>query len=292
MVRRHFSNSCVFVHSSDTGTGLGLTFTPAVVIPGYYFLRRRSMACGIGVTGYSFGIVVVPLILQALEETYGWRGAYLVMGGLVLNLCVCGVIMQPSVLEKSRGMTSQILGPVAKPQESKLSCLHNMFKKYGFLRNLRFWALFYVFFLSNVSMNIIFLCLPTYTNSLGASGREMSLLYIVLGFFNMASRVLVGLGTNDTGKGTPLDKTCVLFGSLSLQSIAILCFPWYSSTTAGRLSFAAIIGFYYGVQPSVTTPLTVDSVGLQRISPAVGMIMFGKGLGMVVGPPLASKTQT
>ncbi|XP_064606006.1 monocarboxylate transporter 4-like [Liolophura sinensis] len=185
------------------------------------------MACGIGVTGYSFGIVVVPLMLQALEETYGWRGAYLVMGGLVLNLCVCGLIMKPSVLEKSRGMTTQFLG-------------------------------------------------------LGADDPK------ILGFFNMASRVLVGLGTNDAGRGTSLDKTCVLFGSLSLQSIAILCFPWYSSTTAGRLSFAAIIGFYYGVQPSVTTPLTVDSVGLQWISPAVGMIMFGKGLGMVVGPPLAT----
>ncbi|XP_068590535.1 monocarboxylate transporter 12-B-like isoform X2 [Cebidichthys violaceus] len=45
--------------------------------------------------GSGIGTFVLAPAVQLLIERYSWRGALLILGGLVSNLCVCGALMRP-----------------------------------------------------------------------------------------------------------------------------------------------------------------------------------------------------
>ena len=49
-----------------------------------WFDRRRGLALGLGLAGVGFGAALLPPFAQALISEYGWRVAYLGLGGLVV----------------------------------------------------------------------------------------------------------------------------------------------------------------------------------------------------------------
>lgn len=68
---------------------------PAVVIVQQYFTRRRAIAAGIASAGVGcFGFIGSPLA-RVLVNTFGWRGAYLLFGGLSLQVMVPSALMRP-----------------------------------------------------------------------------------------------------------------------------------------------------------------------------------------------------
>ncbi|XP_078575695.1 monocarboxylate transporter 12-like [Branchiostoma floridae x Branchiostoma japonicum] len=81
-----------------TGFGLSLTYTPSLAMIGRYFDRRHGTANGIAVCGTGVGQFALPPLFQFLIDEFGWRGALLIVGGLMLNGCVCGALMKPIYL--------------------------------------------------------------------------------------------------------------------------------------------------------------------------------------------------
>lgn len=46
-------------------------------------------------SGSGIGTFILAPVVQLLIEQYSWRGALLILGGFVSNLCVCGALMKP-----------------------------------------------------------------------------------------------------------------------------------------------------------------------------------------------------
>ncbi|KAL0964561.1 hypothetical protein UPYG_G00325650 [Umbra pygmaea] len=80
-----------------TGLGFALSYTPAVAMVGSYFNERKALAYGIAMSGSGIGTFILAPAVQLLIEHYSWRGALLILGGFVSNLCVCGALMRPLV---------------------------------------------------------------------------------------------------------------------------------------------------------------------------------------------------
>lgn len=76
------------------GFGLSLCYVAAVVIVAYYFEKRRSFATGLSVCGSGIGTFIFAPLTQYLVEAYGWRGTLLIIGGIFLNMTVCGLLMR------------------------------------------------------------------------------------------------------------------------------------------------------------------------------------------------------
>lgn len=76
------------------GFGLSLCYVAAVVIVAYYFDKRRSFATGLSVCGSGIGTFLFAPLTQLLIDEYGWRGTTLILSGLFLNMCVCGMLMR------------------------------------------------------------------------------------------------------------------------------------------------------------------------------------------------------
>lgn len=57
----------------------------------HYFVRWRPIAFAIASSGECVFAVMFSPFFKWLIDTYSWRGALLIIGGLQLNLCVCVV---------------------------------------------------------------------------------------------------------------------------------------------------------------------------------------------------------
>lgn len=89
-----------------TGVGFALSYTPAIAMVGSYFSERKALAYGIAMSGSGIGTFILAPAVQLLIEFFSWRGALLILGGLVSHLCVCGALMRP--LEGQRGRQKEI----------------------------------------------------------------------------------------------------------------------------------------------------------------------------------------
>ncbi|KAH8272864.1 hypothetical protein KR018_006164 [Drosophila ironensis] len=77
-----------------SGLGLGIGYVTAVVSIAFWFDKKRTFATGIGASGTGLGTFIYARLTSYLIESYGWRGATLILGGTMLNACVCGALMR------------------------------------------------------------------------------------------------------------------------------------------------------------------------------------------------------
>ena len=86
------------------GIGFGLIYLPAIVSVGYYFEKKRALATGIAVCGSGFGTFVFAPLAAMLLEHYDWKGANLILAGIILNCAVsvecCPAIFNPFLKKK------------------------------------------------------------------------------------------------------------------------------------------------------------------------------------------------
>lgn len=78
-----------------TGLGLGLIYLPAIVSVTTYFEKYRSLATGIAVCGSGFGTFLFAPLTEFLISAFTWRGALLVIAGIVLNCILFGALFRP-----------------------------------------------------------------------------------------------------------------------------------------------------------------------------------------------------
>lgn len=82
-----------FTFGIISGLGLGVIYVTAVVSIAFWFESKRTFATGIGASGTGIGTFLYAPFTHWLIETYGWRGATLILGGTLLNFCVFGALM-------------------------------------------------------------------------------------------------------------------------------------------------------------------------------------------------------
>ena len=98
MMLSYFANSVTYLYVSYglmVGIGAGLTFPPTVYIVTAYFEKLRGFANGLCISGSAIGTIILPPFLQYLLDSFGYRGAVLIMGAVTLNTLVCGLLYHP-----------------------------------------------------------------------------------------------------------------------------------------------------------------------------------------------------
>ena len=75
------------------------------VMIGHYFSKYRALATGISACGSGVGTFIFAPLSLALIECFGWKGAMLVIAGIVLNGMVMGATFRsiPQGLDEEEG---------------------------------------------------------------------------------------------------------------------------------------------------------------------------------------------
>ncbi|GFO09748.1 monocarboxylate transporter 12 [Plakobranchus ocellatus] len=84
-----------FTFSVVVGAGFSFCYITSVVIVAFYFDKRRALATGLAVCGTGVGTFTFAPLMDFLINEYGWRGLFLIMAGISLNLVVCGMLFRP-----------------------------------------------------------------------------------------------------------------------------------------------------------------------------------------------------
>lgn len=123
MVASAFARNVVtlyFTIGIGTGLGFGLIYLPAIVSVTCYFEKYRSLATGIAVCGSGLGTFIFAPFTEWLVSKFGWRGAMLIIGALVMNCVIFGILFRP--LEAPKPRKGKLLDTVVEtPGEEEMA---------------------------------------------------------------------------------------------------------------------------------------------------------------------------
>lgn len=172
-----------------------------MIIP-HYFTRWRNIANSIMATGFSISQIAMPPLITLLQEEFGFKGATLITGALVLNCCVAAMVLHPVEWHTDKPYTyfttvDQVKGPEVKTGTSKpAGCLKRVIKtaiyNLQFLKSFPVVLVVLVLTISVVVTVNVFTLAPFAMQEAGFSQREASLCLSVAGGFNLASRLAIG----------------------------------------------------------------------------------------------------
>ncbi|XP_071493292.1 monocarboxylate transporter 5-like [Diadema antillarum] len=97
---------------SCAGVGFSVVSMLSVVAFSQHFDKHFALAFGISTMGCSLSMVL-PLVTEVLLETYGWRGAILLLGGIALNtVMLCALLRHPETIQKFRRAATVLYAPI------------------------------------------------------------------------------------------------------------------------------------------------------------------------------------
>ena len=145
----------------------------------------------------------------------------------------------------------------------------------------------YCFSLFSVSLgqSVVYVHLPAFVISLGATLSDASGLVAIMGLANIISRFTSGLITN-----CELCSNLTLYvSSLAINGVLLYFTPVVALTSLGQVAVAASFSFFGNSYCAIMTPLAIQIVGLSGLSSASGILLLASGIGFLSGPPIAGE---
>ncbi|MBN3314973.1 MOT6 protein, partial [Atractosteus spatula] len=286
-----------------TGMGFCLSFQPAVTILGHYFVRRRAFANAMSSTGTAIGLSVWPLFAQVLLSHMGWRGSFLILGGVLLNCCVCGAVMRPvSPRQEQKGRrldkSPRDMPGQKDTSEKKMDLNQILNKKFKvFLSALQKHMAFDLFcankryqtYTIGITWMMLGFIVPLiyvvpYATSEGMEQSKAALLLAILGFINIFMRPLSGLifGLSYfSGKHIYIFTAAVVVNGLSN------CICCISADFLVLVAYCVVYGLSMSIIGSILFTVLMDIVEMRRFPSALGLLTIMESVTLLIGPPLA-----
>ncbi|XP_076152748.1 monocarboxylate transporter 2 [Alosa pseudoharengus] len=270
------------------GLGLAFNLQPALTMIGKYFYKKRPIANGMAMAGSPVFLSTLAPLNQYLINSFGWRGSFLILGGLLLNCCVAGALMRPLMPPPGQKKKDEEAPVPAVTSTEKVSCFQtvnkyldlSLFKHRGFLIYLSGNVIMFVGFFAP----IVFLA--PYAKDTGVDQYSAAFLLSILAFVDMFARPSMGLLANSRWV-RPRIQYFFSFAVLYNGVCHILC-P-FAETYTGMVVYAIFFGFAFGMVSAVLFETLMDLVGAQRFSSAVGLTTIVECCPVLIGPPLAGK---
>ncbi|EJD03008.1 monocarboxylate transporter [Fomitiporia mediterranea MF3/22] len=248
--------------------GLGATFlyfTIMSLAPQFYD-RNRGFAMGFILSGIGVGGLVLAPTIHALIQSVGIRWTLRILGlwTFVMMAPVACVPRHPPGFEARRR---------GGPGGTRLNA--------SLLKRGTFVAQSVGCFLQAAGNIVPLFYLTTFSTSvLQYSASTGSLLLALNNAVNSVARILMGLLADRVGR----QNTLVI--SVLLSSISVLAL-WYNASQARFIAFVVLYGVLAGGYNALL-PTTISEVyGIQNYNAVNGSIYFLRGLGAIVGPPIA-----
>ncbi|XP_044103402.1 monocarboxylate transporter 6 isoform X2 [Neovison vison] len=270
------------------GLGMCFSFQSSITVLGFYFHHHRALANALASVGVSLGITLWPLLSRYLLEDLGWRGTFLVFGGVFLHCCVCGAILRPVAPSVAPETTEAPPPPSKTPAPGYLAACGRAIQRHLAFDILRHNAGYRVYTLGVMWMILGFplphVFLVPYAMWHGVDEHRAALLISIIGFSNIFLRPMAGLvaGRRDfAGHRKYLFSLAALLNGLT----NLVC--------AASADFRVLVGYclLYSVSMSGVGALIfqvlMDIVPMDRFSSALGLFTVLESVSILISPPLA-----
>lgn len=239
-----------------------------------WFDRRRGLALGVMLAGVGVGNMVWPVLTQWAIESYGWRGAYLVVAAVVLivGFSVMALIVRES--PQTMGLTVDGLPPgdpqaVTKPNYGM--------ERSEAMRTSAFWLMLVAFLLIGASVSSVQGHMIPLLRNRGVDAGTAATVLSVLGGSLVIGRIAAGWLMDRFF--APRVAIAFLIGPI--VAIALL-----AAGVTGTWAFAAgvLTGLAVGAEMDVTTYLASRYFGVRKFSSIFAFFYAVYTLGAAFGP--------
>ncbi|VDI62305.1 MFS transporter, MCP family, solute carrier family 16 (monocarboxylic acid transporters), member 3, partial [Mytilus galloprovincialis] len=286
----------ILTYGIISGVGCGLAFMPGSVAVAKYFTNHRHLALAIASSGGGIGSFAFPPFIQMLNEYYTWRGMFLILGGITLNICVFGLILRP--LAK--------VSPKKNQQKSKNNKLQQSFDRknlktkmmneerirfldrHSYLKIVSFYVLMANSFMYQFGASIILGHLQAYAvYHLGFTTQNAAILYTISGVMVLVFKLLHGVFANISHVQIfrPIYQYIFFYAIGGIATIFLTFdsqYGVYFSSAIFGMSYAACGG-------SLIPAIVIDISGVESFGVAYGIVLLCLSIGQLVGAPIAGK---
>ncbi len=261
------------------GIGMGLQYIPALVLPGLYFDKKRSLVTGIVASGGPAGGMVSSILIQTLIDRYSWRATLALLGAISLNGVAMGILLVPPNQKENKGniydqeppqprplsklkaeqadMGSVILKSVENLKtmsehpdcegNNNINKCHKLCSKIGklfdvsLLRDFMVAMVIFKRFFYNMGYMVVFMFLPLCTAQNNINTSMTASIMSLMALTNLFGR----LGFGAVGSIPGIKSVHLFCGSAIIGGVVTLLVPFVSSTL-GFSIIGGIFGFSYG----------------------------------------------
>lgn len=247
--------------------GLGASFVslPCIGAPQQWFSERRGLAVGLAFAGSGVGGLVISNISMAAINSVGYRWALRIDGIIVfvlLSFATCFVRPFGDV-KKTGGGRKVINWYLFKNPMFTVMFFHGLITTFGYMSP--------------------FFLLPSHANALGLDPWVGTNLSAIMSAVNAVARVCTGYMGDKFGRFNSL-FICTFMCGLTCLLI------WTNVHNEATLwVFAILYGFFGGGYVALFPTVQPQIVGLEHISPAVGLLYTTNIFGYMFGTPIASQ---
>ncbi|KAI8498998.1 hypothetical protein Bbelb_234510 [Branchiostoma belcheri] len=269
-----------------TGLGISLMYSPSLAMIGRYFDKRHATANGIAVCGTGVGIFALPPLFQFLIDEFGWRGALLIVGGLLFNGCVCGALMRPTHLEEDDHSKEQVDNE--RSEDKKMTTLVSIGQKIMetfdviLLKHRPFLVYCVSLFGTSLGNSMIFVHLVAHAQNIGVEKTSAVFLLSIMGISEVVSRPLHGW-LSDRVHISKVYYYMIGNTGLAITNIAI---P-FGRTYTGLVVCMVLYGFFSGPFNALIAVMVKMYSSVSRISSGLGWALVFEGPAYLLGPPIA-----
>ncbi|XP_022104082.1 monocarboxylate transporter 12-like [Acanthaster planci] len=249
---------------------------------GRYFTMKYAIANAIGTAGEPVGLITFAPLTQVLLETYGWRGALLLLGALCLHLGVCGLLLKRPPHEGPPGNYQSIISSENDPivdetsspdaeKKSLLRILRDVAKAQGNIFGCTVcsrtaFGIATLVYGSRLFVDSLWMIyFVAYAESKGFSGYEAVTFTTAAGIGNLAFKILIGVVV-DQGW---LKLRLGLLLSVINCGVALSTLPWMNSYWLMMVNALLFNGFIGG-QASLGDIYTRELLGAEELVSAFG----------------------
>ncbi|KAJ7105853.1 MFS general substrate transporter [Mycena epipterygia] len=239
------------------GIGSSLYYFPIMSIAPTYFDRHRGFAIGCILSGAGAGGLVMAPVLQVLVDRYGIHGALRILAAwnFAVGVPIACVIRRRSGFDPTaNGARTRINMGLDQALGAFLQAAGNVIPLY---------------YMTSYSVSVL-----SYSRSGG------SLLLAINSGVNTVSRIAMGLLADHVGRQNTL--ICGVF----LSSLTVFTL-WYDAARERFIAFVVMYGIYAGGYNALVPTTITEIYGVENYSRVNGFIYFVRGLGSLLGAPIA-----
>lgn len=257
------------------GLGVGCAYVPAIGAVQRWFVKRRGFASGIAVSGIGVGTLVMPPLASSLIEIQGWRGAYLILGGLA---AIIGVGMSWFIANDPRdkgtgpdGVPLEIGEPVAARAGASVS---------EAIRSPQFAGLYAACLICSFGVFVPFVHLVPYALDHQINQSAAVLLFGAIGIGSTVGRFFLGGVADRIGRQSFL--LMMFIGMAAALAIWVFAASFWSLA-----AFALLFGLFYGGWVAILPAVVMDHFGGRNVSGIIGILYTSVAIGTLLGPSAA-----
>ena len=283
------------------GLGFSIPYLNSVVVVTSYFESKNTIAIGISQSGAGLGALIFAPLYEYLIEIYGWRGAVMIISGIVLQTLPCGAMFKDvdrsvedaeETEEATKSSKLQVYvvdgeylntsSDKVKDDVLKADCqrITVMLKNKRFL--LFMLAQFTVYFWYDTPYNFTVSRMQDY----GIDKRKGSYIIAVIGACHIIGNICFGF----LGNKTKEFRYHLYYISLFLWGINVSIIPLFTDYVS-NIILGGCFGVISACQEAIHATIVIDILGPDEMTDAYGILLFVEGLANLSGPPIAGTLQ-